>query len=55
MLTDTRGNVVKRRTVTNEGDVQKSFNVAHLSGGTYLLSIDSEYKFPVWQLLKLHE
>jgi hypothetical protein len=27
--------------------------VAHLEGGIYLLTVESEFEFPVWQMLKL--
>ncbi len=53
VLTNTMGNVVKRRRVNTVGDVQEVLSVAHLAGGLYILSIESEYQFPVWQLMKL--
>lgn len=55
VLTNSRGSIVKRRKVESEGDVSKQLNVAHLSGGIYTLSIESQFEFPTWQLLKLHE
>lgn len=55
VLSDPRGNILKRRPVSEQGDLQKALNVAHLSSGIYFLSIESDFKFPVWQLLKLRE
>lgn len=55
VISDPRGNILKRRPVSEQGDVQKALNVAHLSGGIYFLTIESDFKFPVWHLLKLRE
>ncbi len=52
VLANTMGEVVKRRRVNTVGDVQEVLSVAHLAGGIYILSIESEFKFPVWQLMK---
>ena len=52
VLTNTMGEVVKRRRVNTVGDVQEVLSVVHLAGGMYILSIESEYRFPVWQLMK---
>ncbi|MBW6480951.1 MAG: T9SS type A sorting domain-containing protein [Bacteroidales bacterium] len=53
VITDTRGQVVIRMPVSEQGDVQRTVNVAHLEGGIYLLTVESELEFPVWQMLKL--
>ncbi|TVQ10844.1 MAG: T9SS C-terminal target domain-containing protein [Bacteroidetes bacterium] len=53
LITDTRGQVVIRMPVSEQGDVQRTVNVAHLEGGIYLLTVESEIEFPVWQMLKL--
>jgi hypothetical protein len=53
LITDTRGQVVIRMPVSEQGDVQRTVNVAHLEGGIYLLTVESEFEFPVWQMLKL--
>lgn len=53
VITDTRGQVVIRMPVSEQGDVQRTVNVAHLEGGIYLLTVESETEFPVWQMLKL--
>lgn len=52
VLTNTMGNVVKRKRVNTVGDVQEVLSVGHLAGGIYILSIESEFWFPVWQLMK---
>jgi hypothetical protein len=55
VLTNTRGEVVKRKSINNHGDVQEILNVSHLAGGLYILSIESEFPFPVWQLFKSYQ
>jgi hypothetical protein len=53
LITNTRGQVVIRMPVSEQGDVERTVNVAHLEGGIYLLTVESEFEFPVWQMLKL--
>ena len=55
VITNAQGGVVKRNRVTDEGDVSKKLNLAHLPAGIFTFSIESKYDFPVWQLLKLNE
>ena len=53
VLTNTQGQVVVRMPVSEHGDVERTVDVAHLEGGIYLLTVESEFDFPVWQMLKL--
>ncbi|MFN2396353.1 MAG: T9SS type A sorting domain-containing protein [Bacteroidales bacterium] len=53
VVTDTQGRVAERLPVTEQGNVEKKLFVSNLEGGIYLLTVESEFEFPVWQLLKL--
>jgi hypothetical protein len=53
VVTDSQGRVVERLPVTEKGNVEKTLFVTNLEGGIYLLTVESEFEFPVWQMLKL--
>jgi hypothetical protein len=53
VVTDTQGRIVKRVPVKEQGNVEKTLFVPNLEGGIYLLTVESEFEFPVWQMLKL--
>lgn len=53
VVTNTRGQVVSKVPVSEHGDVKRTISVENLEGGIYLLTVESEFEFPVWQMLKL--
>jgi len=51
VLTNMEGQVVKRRKVPEKGNFQTVFRVTHLRSGMYILSVESDQDFPVWQVM----
>lgn len=45
------GNVLKRKQVTEQGEIDVFFNTTQLRGGVYLVYVESDQSFPVWQLI----
>ncbi len=51
LLANIYGNVIKRKPVVEQGETAVFFNTAQLRGGVYLVYVESDQKFPVWQLV----
>ena len=52
VLFNSRGQEVIRKKISMQGEISEKLNVVHLQSGIYMLTIESEFEFPVWQLIK---
>ena len=51
VLASITGQILKRRTISGQGEYAELFNIAHLRGGLYFVYIQGDATFPVWRLI----
>ncbi len=52
VLFNSSGLEVLRKKISMQGEISENLNTVHLQSGIYILTIESEFEFPVWQLIK---
>ena len=55
MLFDLDGQLLIQKPVSIAGDVEKQLDLTNLPGGVYLTTIQSEYDFPFWRVIKVDD